>query len=71
MLILKKTQNPAILAAKSLLKNSRGIIIQGTQTVANYRHVQRTERGLLLWRKGGSWEGLFRRVQGGDSFSLA
>lgn len=27
--------------------------------------------GLLLWRKGGSWEGLFQRVQGGDGHSLA
>lgn len=56
---------------RSLLGPSRGIPIQDKQTMANCRQVQRTERGLVLWRKQGGWEGLFRRFQVGDGISLA
>ena len=39
--------------------------------MVNHRQVRRTEeRGLLLWREGGSREGFFQKVQGGDGLSF-
>ena len=49
----------------SLFRNRRGIASQAMQAMANYRQDQKTKKrkkrggGLLLYRRGGSWVGLF------------